>query len=119
VAVRTQKAPVRRACSKDDLRLLTSMARKEPLPKIAKALKRTEGATRHKATMSGASLALSSRKRNPAKKVEPYLEMNVAASTMNRQLTSPESTRSVCSEVGSNLMWQIPDLRVELSCARE
>ena len=39
VAVRTKKAPVRRAWSKDDLRLLRSMARKEPLPKFAKALK--------------------------------------------------------------------------------
>ena len=68
VAVRTKKAPVRRAWSKDDLRLLKSMARKEPLTKIAKALKRTEAATRHKATISGVSLALDSRKRTAAKK---------------------------------------------------
>jgi hypothetical protein len=65
---RAKKAPARRPWSKDDLRLLKSMARKEPLAKIAKALKRTEGATRHKATMSGVSLSIIPKKRTPAKK---------------------------------------------------
>jgi hypothetical protein len=44
------------------------MARKEPVTKIAKALKRTDGATRQKATVIGLSLKLSTRKRASAKK---------------------------------------------------
>ena len=67
-AVRKKKAPIRRPWSKDDLRLLKGMARKEPLSKIAKSLKRTEGATRHKATMVGISLRMTPKKRAPAKK---------------------------------------------------
>lgn len=65
---RGKKAPVRRPWSKDDLRLLKGMARKEPLAKIAKSLKRTEGATRHKATMIGVSLRMTPKKRAPTKK---------------------------------------------------
>jgi hypothetical protein len=65
---RGKKPPVRRPWSKDDLRLLKSMARKEPLTKIAKSLKRTEGATRHKATIIGVSLRMTPKKRAPAKK---------------------------------------------------
>jgi hypothetical protein len=68
VIVRRKKPPVRRPWSKDDLRLLKSMARKEPLGKIAKSLKRTEGATRHKATIVGISLSMKPKKRAPAKK---------------------------------------------------
>ena len=67
-AVRSKKAPVRRPWSKDDLRLLKGMARKEPLAKIAKSLKRTEGATRHKATIEGISLSMKRKKRTPANK---------------------------------------------------
>jgi hypothetical protein len=67
-AARTKKTPARRPWSKDDFRLLKSMARKEPLTKIAKALKRTEGATRQKATNIGISLRMTARKRAPAKK---------------------------------------------------
>ena len=66
--VRRKKAPTRRPWSKDDLRLLKGMARKEPLAKIAKSLKRTEGATRHKATIAGISLSMKPKKRAPAKK---------------------------------------------------
>jgi hypothetical protein len=44
------------------------MARKEPLSKIAKSLKRTEGATRHKATLAGISLRMTPKKRAPAKR---------------------------------------------------
>jgi hypothetical protein len=64
---RSKKAPVRRPWSKDDLRLLKSMARKEPLSKIAKSLKRTEGATRHKATIAGISLRMTPKRRASAK----------------------------------------------------
>ena len=66
--VRNKKAPVRRPWSKDDLRSLKSMARKEPLAKIAKALKRTDAATRIKATKMGVSLALAPKKRTSIKK---------------------------------------------------
>jgi hypothetical protein len=44
------------------------MASKEPVAKIAKALKRTDGATRQKATVIGLSLKLSPQKRTSAKK---------------------------------------------------
>jgi hypothetical protein len=66
--VRRKKPLVRRPWSREDLRLLKSMARKEPIAKIAKSLKRTEGATRHKATIEGVSLRMSRKKRGPAKK---------------------------------------------------
>jgi hypothetical protein len=65
---RSKKTSVRRPWSKDDMRLLKSMARKEPAAKIAKALKRTEGATRQKAKGEGISLSMKSKKRAPAKK---------------------------------------------------
>jgi len=62
-AVRRKAAPVRRVWSKEDIRVLKGMARKESLAKIAKALKRTEGATRHKATLMGVSLRMTPKKR--------------------------------------------------------
>ncbi len=49
-------APSRRPWNKDDVKLLKGMARKEPASAIAKALKRTEGATRQKATALSISL---------------------------------------------------------------
>ena len=61
-----KKALARRPWSKDDVRMLKSMARKETAADIAKALKRTEGATRQKATALGVSLD-SSRVRAVAK----------------------------------------------------
>jgi len=64
----SKKAPARRPWTKEDVRTLKGMARKEPASKIAKSLKRTEGATRQKATALGVSLN-TSRKRAPAKKV--------------------------------------------------
>jgi hypothetical protein len=64
----TKKTPVRRPWSKDDVRLLKGMARKEPALKIAKALKRTEAATRQKATSLGVSVSMTRKKRAPAKK---------------------------------------------------
>ena len=66
--VRKKKPAVRRAWSKDDLRVLKGMARKESLARIAKALRRTEAATRRKATVTGVSLALPSKKKASAKK---------------------------------------------------
>jgi hypothetical protein len=62
-AVRKKAASVRRVWSKDDIKVLKGMARKEPLSKIAKSLKRTEGATRHKATLMGISLRMTPKKR--------------------------------------------------------
>jgi hypothetical protein len=67
VAKAPKKAPARRPWSKDDVRLLKGMARKEPAAKIAKSLKRTEGATRQKATALGVSLN-TARKKAPARK---------------------------------------------------
>ena len=56
-AAKASKAlPSRRPWSNDDVKMLKSMARKEPASAIAKALKRTEGATRQKATALGVSL---------------------------------------------------------------
>jgi hypothetical protein len=65
--VRKKTAPIRRPWSKEDVRVLKSMARKEPVAKIAKALKRTDGATRQKATAIGLSLKLSPKNRASAK----------------------------------------------------
>ena len=67
-AARAKKAPARRPWSKEDIRLLKSAARKEPATKIAKALKRTEGATRQKAKSERISLRMTRKKRAPAKK---------------------------------------------------
>ena len=65
---RSKKPVARRPWSKDDFRLLKSMARKEPLARIADALKRTAGATRQKATNLGVSFSLSPNKRKSVKK---------------------------------------------------
>jgi len=62
-----KKAPARRPWSKDDVKLLKGMARKEPAGKIAKSLKRTEGATRQKATALGVSLNTTRKKAAPKK----------------------------------------------------
>jgi hypothetical protein len=51
-----KSAPSRRPWTSDDVKTLKSLARKEPASAIAKALKRTEGATRQKATALGVSL---------------------------------------------------------------
>ena len=67
-AARAQKAPARRPWSKEDIRLLKSMARKEPAAKIAKALKRTEGATRQKAKSERISLSMTRKRQASAKK---------------------------------------------------
>lgn len=65
---RLKKAPARRPWTKDDVRLLKGMARKEPAAKIAKALRRTEAATRQKATNLGVSVSMTRKKRVLAKK---------------------------------------------------
>jgi hypothetical protein len=65
---RSKKVPARRPWSKDDIRLLKGMARKEPASKIAKALKRTEAATRQKATSLGVSVSMTSKKQAAAKR---------------------------------------------------
>jgi hypothetical protein len=67
-AARAKKTPARRQWSKEDVRLLKSAARKEPAAKIAKALKRTEGATRQMAKSERISLSMPRKKRVPAKK---------------------------------------------------
>jgi hypothetical protein len=57
MAKKATKASKRREWTKDDIRDLKSMARqKTPAPKIARALKRTLGATRQKAFSLGVSL---------------------------------------------------------------
>ena len=63
-------APSRKPWTPEDVKVLKSMARKEPASQIAKALKRTEGATRQKATALGISLN-TTRGRAPAKKAAP------------------------------------------------
>jgi hypothetical protein len=52
----SKKKAVRRAWTKGDIKVLKSMARKEPVTKIAKVLKRTPGATMVKAHLLGVSL---------------------------------------------------------------
>jgi hypothetical protein len=51
------KKSKRRAWTKEDIRVLKSLARqKTPASKIARTLKRTEGATRQRASSMGVSL---------------------------------------------------------------
>ena len=54
-----------RPSSKEDVKTLKGMARKEPASKIAKSLKRTEGATRQKATALGVSLNTAEERASP------------------------------------------------------
>jgi hypothetical protein len=68
VSARAKKAPARRPWSKEDIRRLKSTAGKEPAVKIAKALKRTESATRQNAKSERISLSMTRKKRAPAKK---------------------------------------------------
>jgi hypothetical protein len=63
-----KKSGAKRSWSKEDDRLLKTMAGKEPLAKIAAALKRTVGATRNRATMSSNSLSTRPKKRTKAAK---------------------------------------------------
>lgn len=57
VLAKKTKKTVRRAWSKDDLKLLKSLAKqKAGVTRIAKALKRTTGATMVKASLLGVSL---------------------------------------------------------------
>ena len=55
MAKKTKKR-IRREWTKSDVKTLKSMARKTPVAKIAKALKRTPGATAAKAHLLGVSL---------------------------------------------------------------
>ncbi len=74
-----KSSPSRRPWASEDVKMLKSMARKEPASAIAKALKRTEGATRQKATALGVSLnttrgrvaAKSAARKAPARKAAP------------------------------------------------
>ena len=68
VAARVKKTPARRPWSKDDIQLLKRAAGKEPAAKIAKALKRSEGATRQKAKSERISLSVTRKKRASASK---------------------------------------------------
>ena len=68
--VRKKTAPIGRPWSKDDVRDLKSMTRKEPVTKIAKALKRTDEAARQKATVIGLSLKLAPRSEHPRRRAE-------------------------------------------------
>jgi hypothetical protein len=55
MAVKKKKI-ARREWTKSDIKVLKSMARKTPVAKIAKALKRTPGATTARASILGISL---------------------------------------------------------------
>jgi hypothetical protein len=68
--VRKKPAPIGRPWSKDDVRDLKSMTPKEPVTKIAKALKRTDEATRQKATVIVLSLKLAPRSKHPQRRAE-------------------------------------------------
>ena len=56
MAKKLTKKSVRREWTKADIRVLKSMACKTPVAKIAKALKRSPGATAAKAHLLGVSL---------------------------------------------------------------
>ena len=89
-----KNSPSRRPWSTDDVKMLKSMARKEPASAIAKALKRTEGATRQKATALGVSLnttrgrAAATRKTTPARK--PVAVKKAAAKKVVAKKAAPK-----------------------------
>jgi hypothetical protein len=64
---RRNTALIRRPRSKDDVRVLKSATRKEPVAKNAEALKRTDGAAPQKAIVIGLSPKLAPEKRAFAK----------------------------------------------------
>jgi hypothetical protein len=66
-AEKTRKS-IKRAWSKQDFATLRKMAGNELLGNIAKALGRTPGATRQRATQHGISLRMRAKKGGPAKK---------------------------------------------------
>ena len=70
VAKAPKSSPSRRPWASEDVKMLKTMARKEPASAIAKSLKRTEGATRQKATALGVSLN-TTRGRAAASKSKP------------------------------------------------
>ena len=64
---RRKTAPLGRPLSKNDLRVFKSTTLNEPVAKIVRALKRTDGATRQKANVAGLSLKLAPQERASAK----------------------------------------------------
>ena len=76
---RSKKTSARRPWSKEDVKTLKGMARKEPASKIAKSLKRTEGATRQKATALGVSL------NTPARSARPPRSVEIGAEALSRR----------------------------------
>jgi hypothetical protein len=73
------------------------MARKEPVAKIAKALKRTDGATRQKATVIGLSLKLAPRSEDLRRRAEtfvsPLLPVAERGYATHRMIGDVEATR--------------------------
>ena len=93
---RSKKTPQRRPWSKDDVKVLKGLARKEAAGKIAKQLKRTEGATRQKATALGISLNVARRRaprrRRPPRSARRPRKLKLAAegpSTLEVQAARP------------------------------
>jgi hypothetical protein len=58
----TKQKPTKKPWSQQDIKLLKNMAGNEPLANIAKALRRTPGATRQRATQNRISLRMKAKK---------------------------------------------------------
>jgi hypothetical protein len=94
--VRKKTAPIGRPWSKDDVRDLKSMTRKEPVTTIAKALKRTDEATRQKATVIGLSLKLAPQERASAKNGRGKASRRAADFVVNMAPSDVRSTIASC-----------------------
>jgi hypothetical protein len=78
--------PSRKPWASEDVKMLKSMARKEPASAIAKALKRTEGATRQKATALGVSLNTTRGRAAPKAKAAKVVAKAPARKTAARKV---------------------------------
>ena len=94
--VRKKTAPIGSPWSKDDVRDLKSNDRREPVAKNAEALKRTDEATRQKATVIGLSLKLAPQERASAKKGRGKTSRRSADFVVNMAPSDVRSTIASC-----------------------
>ncbi len=94
-------APSRKPWTNDDVKMLKSMARKEPASAIAKALKRTEGATRQKATALGVSLNTTRGRAAAARKTTTARKPVAAKKAAPKKAIKKAAPKKVAKKAGS------------------
>ena len=83
--VRNKRAPSRRPWSKDDLRLLKGMARKEPLAKIAQTLNERRARRVKKLRISASRSELRPRSERLQRRVDTARQQMISLSIRRRQ----------------------------------